>query len=146
MLHHLSSMGMFMQCRILGGMFWHLQSLGTMLWHLQSIEVIFSPHLQSLNRGSLQLQRLVGITEILMSGYSAMHPWYLSYVASEYWCNFNASASVNVKCWRGFMAKMNDDTTSVWMKCWHDFMAKISIGIALMQIKCQGSFMAKEEC
>ena len=66
----------------------------------------FSPHLQSLDKdslhlqdfvgNSLHLQRLVGIAEILMSGYNAMHPRCLSYVASEYWCNFNASANMDV--------------------------------------------------
>ena len=100
----------------------------------------FSPHLQSLDKdslhlqdfvgNSLHLQRLVGIAEILMSDYNAMHPRCLSYVASEYWCNFNASAKMDVgmasvwmKCWSGFTAKMDVGTTLVQMKCWHGFSA-----------------------
>ena len=41
--------------------------------HLQGF-VGISLHLQSLDRDSLHLQHLVGISKILMSGYSAMHP------------------------------------------------------------------------
>ena len=55
--------------------------------------------------------------------------WCLSYVASKNWCNFNASASANVECCRGFMAKMNVGTASTKMKCWRDFMASA-------QMKC----------
>ena len=41
--------------------------------HLQGFVGIFLHH-QSLDRDSLHLQRLVGISKILMFGYSAMHP------------------------------------------------------------------------
>ena len=41
--------------------------------HLQGF-VGISLHLQSLDKDSLHLQGLVGISEILMSGYSTMHP------------------------------------------------------------------------
>ena len=41
--------------------------------HLQGC-VSISLHLQSLDKDSLHLQGLVGISEILMSGYNAMHP------------------------------------------------------------------------
>ena len=42
--------------------------------------------LQSLNESSLHLQNFVGISEILMSGNSAMYPRYLNFVTSENWC------------------------------------------------------------
>ena len=104
-----------------------------MLWHLQSIEVIFSPHLQSLDRKSLHLQRLVGITKILMSGHSAMHPRCLSYVASEYWCNTNVGASANGECCCGFMTKMNVGMTFVQMKLRRGFMNVVTVSV---QMKC----------
>ena len=53
--------------------------------HLQGFVGIFL-HLQSLGKDSLHLQRLVGISKILMSGYSTIHHQCLSYVASENLC------------------------------------------------------------
>ena len=53
--------------------------------HLQGFVGIFL-HLQSLGRDSLHLWRLVGISKILMSSYSTIHPRCLSYVASENLC------------------------------------------------------------
>ena len=53
--------------------------------HLQGFVGIFL-HLQNPDRDSLHLQRLVGISKILMSGYSAIHPRCLSYVAFENLC------------------------------------------------------------
>ena len=50
--------------------------------HLQDF-VDISLHLQNLDRDSLHLQCLVGISKILMFGYSAMHSRRLSYVASK---------------------------------------------------------------
>ena len=158
-LHHLSSMGMFVQCQ---NSWWHVSTslkslqhtpLSSKYWHH------FSLHLQSLDKDSLHLQLLVGIFEILMSGYSAMHPWCLSYVALKNWCNFDASASANVECCRGFMTKMNIGTALVqmkfWcgfinigtdlmrMKCWRSFMAKMDVGTTLVWIKCWRGFMIK---
>ena len=71
-LRHLSSKGMFMQC----------QSLGSILLKTSR----FCWHLWSLNENSLHLQSLVGISKILISGYSAMYPRRLSYIAFENWC------------------------------------------------------------
>ena len=56
------------------------------------------------------------------------------------WCNFDASASANVECCRGFMTKMNIGTALVQMKFWCGF---INIGTDLMRMKCWRSFMAK---
>ena len=52
------------------------------------------------------------------------------------WCNFDASASVNVECCRGFM---NVGTVSVQMKFWHSFM---NVGTASVQMKCWRDFVA----
>ena len=67
------------------GIFLYFQSLGRYFLHLQSLGRDFL-HLQSLDRDSLHFQHLVGISKILMSGYSAMHPQFLSYVAFENLC------------------------------------------------------------
>ena len=136
-LHHLASMGMFVQCRILSGMFWHLQSI-----------VGISLHFQSLDRDSLHLQHLVGISEILMPSYSAMHPRCLSYVASKNWCCCS------------FIIKVHIDATSmrvqvlIWsvdMASWQRWMlaqlqCKWSVVVALWQrwmlarLLCKWSF------
>ena len=58
------------------------QSLGSILFETSR----FRWHLRNLNEESLHLQSLVGISEILISGYSAMHLWCLSYVAFQNWC------------------------------------------------------------
>ena len=55
--------------------------------------------------------------------------WSFDVTQCKYWCNFNASASANVECCRGFMTKMNVGIASVWIKCWRGFMAKTSIGM-----------------
>ena len=71
--------------KVLASFFSHLQGFVGIFLHLQSLGRD-SLHLQSLDRDSLHLQRLVGISKILMSGYSAMHPRGLSYVAFENLC------------------------------------------------------------
>ena len=55
--------------------------------------------------------------------------WSFDVAQCKYWCNFNASASANVECCRGFMTKMNVGIASVRMKCWRGFVAKTSIGM-----------------
>ena len=55
--------------------------------------------------------------------------WSFDVAQCKYWCNFNASASANVECCRGFMTKMNVGIASVRMKCWRGFTAKTSIGM-----------------
>ena len=55
--------------------------------------------------------------------------WMLARFQCKNWCNFNASASANVECCRGFMIKMNVGIASVRMKCWRGFVAKTSIGM-----------------
>ena len=72
--------------------------------HLQGF-VGISLHFQSLDRDSLHLQHLVGISEILMSGYNAMHPRCLSYVGSKNWCCCS------------FIIKVNIGATSMRIKC-----------------------------
>ena len=108
--------------------------------HLQGL-VGISLHLQSLGRDSLHLQCLLGISEILMSGYSAMHPRCLSYVASENWCCCSFIIKVNIgatsirvqvlmwsvdvackdECWHNF----NMNEVLMWLhykdECWHSF-------------------------
>ena len=59
--------------------------------------------------------------------------WSFDVARCKYWCNFNASASANVECCRGFMGKMNVGIASIRMKCWRSFMAKMN---------CWPSFMA----
>ena len=59
--------------------------------------------------------------------------WSFDVARCKYWCNFNASASANVECCRGFMEKMNVGIASIRMKCWRSFMAKMN---------CWHSFMA----
>ena len=71
--------------KVLASFFLHLQDFVGIFLHLQSLGRDFL-HLQSLDRDSLHLQRLVGISKILMSGYSAIHPRCLSYVAFENLC------------------------------------------------------------
>ena len=137
MLHHLASMGMFVQCRILGGMFWHLQSI-----------VGISLHLQSLDRDSLHLQRLVGISEILMSGYNAMQPRCLYYVASENWycCSFIIKVHINATSIRVQVLVWSVDMASWqrWMLAW--LQCKWSVVVALWQrwmlawLLCKWSF------
>ena len=67
----------------------HLQSLNESSLQCQSLSGIlletsrFRWHLWNLNEKFLHLQSLVGISEFLISGYSAMYPWCLSYIASE---------------------------------------------------------------
>ena len=61
------------------------KGLASFFPHLQGFVGIFL-HLQSLDRDSLHLQHLVGISKILMSGYSTIHPRCLSYVTSENLC------------------------------------------------------------
>ena len=58
--------------------------------------------------------------------------WSFDVAQCKYWCNFNASASANVECCRGFMTKMNVGIASVRMKCWRGFTAKTSIGMTLV--------------
>ena len=58
--------------------------------------------------------------------------WSFDVTRCKYWCNFNASASANVECCRGFMTKMNVGIASVRMKCWRGFTAKTSIGMTLV--------------
>ena len=81
-----------LQCQSLGGI---LLETSRFRWHLRNLNEK-SLHLQSLDRDSLHFQHLVGISEILMSGYSVIRPWCLSDVAFE---NF-------------FMTKMNVGTAS----------------------------------
>ena len=75
--------------------------------------------------------------------------WSFDVARCKYWCNFNASASANVECCRGFMEVLNVGIASVrievlswlhgkdeyWhdfsanMKCWRGLVAKTSIGM-----------------
>ena len=81
-----------------------------------------------LNVGTASIQ----IWLLLMSGYSAMHPRCLSYVASKYWCNTNVGASADVECCCGFMAKMSISMASVQIllhdkyERWHGFSANMA--------------------
>ena len=94
--------------------------------------------------------------------------WSFDVARCKYWCNFNANASANVECCRGFMEKMSVGIASIRMKCWRSFMAKMncwrsfmasvwvkcwmlaqfqyqwSVDVASIQIKCWGSFMKKK--
>ena len=128
-LHHLASMGMFVQCRILGGMF---------------------SHLQSLDRDFLHLQRLVGISKIFMSGYSAMHLRCLSYVASENWCccSFIIKVNIGVTSMRVQVLMWSVVKASwqrwmlAWLQCKYCFTAKMDVGMASVQILLH----SKDEC
>ena len=80
----------------------HLQSLNESSLQCQSLGGIlletsrFRWHLRNLNEKSLHLQSLVGISEFLISSYSAMYPWCLSYIASEYWCHCSFIIKVHI--------------------------------------------------
>ena len=153
-MHHLSSVGMFVQCQ---NSWWHVSTsskssqhtlASSKYWrhfspHLQGF-VGISLHLQSLDRDFLQLQRLVGISEISMSGYSAMHPWCLSYVASEDWCCCSfiikihisaTSMQVQVLMWSIDMASWQR-----WLLAW--LLCKWSFDVALgmlARLRCDWS-------
>ena len=146
-LHHLSSMGMFVQCQ---NSWWHVSTslkslqhtpLSSKYWHH------FSLHLQSLDKDSLHLQLLVGIFEILMSGYSAMHPWCLSYVASENWCCCSFTIKVHISATsmqvqlQVLMWSIDMASWQRWMLAW--LLCKWSFDVAswmLARLRCKWSF------
>ena len=68
------------------------QSLGSILFETSR----FRWHLRNLNENSLHLQSLVGISEFLIFGYSAMYPWCLTYIASENWCHCSFIIKVHI--------------------------------------------------
>ena len=89
---HQSHDGSFLKLQDFVSISLHLQSLNESSLQCQSLGGIlletarFHWHLRNVNEKSLHLWRLVGISKILMPGYSTIHPRCLSYVASENLC------------------------------------------------------------
>ena len=63
--------------------------------------------------------------------------WSFDVAQCKYCCNFNANASANVECCRGFMTKMNVGTASMQMKCCCGFMTKMNVGTTSIWMKCR---------
>ena len=114
-----------LQCQSLGGI---LLGISRFRWHHRNLNEK-SLHLQSLDRDSLHFQHLVGISKILMSGYSAIRPWCLSDVAFENCFIWTLAQLRRIKCWHSFNGNV---------ECWHGFM---NIGMTSMQMKFRRGFM-----
>ena len=117
--------------KILGGMFWHLQSLHSILWRLQSIGIIFTAPSRFLLAFPCIFKVLIGTPCIFKVLLAFLKSWCLATVQCtldvwamlplKNWCNFNASASVNVECCRGFM-NVGMASVSVDVASWQRWM------------------------
>ena len=130
--------------KVLASFFPHLQGFVGIFLHLQSLGRDFL-HLQSLGKDSCIFKVLIGTPCIFNVLLVFLKSWCQATVqctldvwamlSLKNWCNFNASASANVECCRGFM---NVGTALMQMKFWCGF---INVGTALVWMKCWRSFM-----